>query len=255
MIMFNKMLSSIGIGNTKLDTQLDKDIYTAGETVTGKILVTGGKVEQEVDQIYLSVNTKYLKERDDKRFHVNVIMEKFKIAESFTIQPGDSKEIPFSFILSPQTPLTIRDKNVWIDTGLDIKKAVDPGDIDYIQVNPSKLVNAVLKAVDSLGFKLIEVESKEVHRSFGKLPFVQEFEFKPRSGQYKGLLDEIELIFIPSEDQVEILMQIDRKARGLSGLFAEAMDQDESYVRVTVTSSDSSTVQETIQEILNQHIH
>ncbi|BAC14907.1 sporulation control protein [Oceanobacillus iheyensis HTE831] len=254
--MFNKMLSSIGIGSTKLDTQLDKEIYMAGETVTGKILVTGGKVEQEIDQIYLSVNTKYIKESDDdKRYHVNLIIDKFKIAESFTIQPGEAKEIPFNFDLSPQTPLTVRDKNVWIDTGLDIKKAVDPGDIDYIQVNPSLIVGAILEAVDSLGFKLVEVESKEVHRSFGKLPFVQEFEYKPRSGEYKGLLDEIELIFIPSEDQVEVLMQIDRKARGLSGLFKEAMDQDESYVRFTVTSSDSSTVQETIQEILNQNIN
>ncbi|MNR46493.1 Sporulation-control protein spo0M [compost metagenome] len=63
------------------------------------------------------------------------------------------------------------------------------------------------------------------------MPFVQEFEFVPTS-QFRGQLDELEILFFPDEDGVDLLLQIDRKARGLAGLFAEATGTDESFVRV-----------------------
>ncbi|MNH31651.1 Sporulation-control protein spo0M [compost metagenome] len=61
------------------------------------------------------------------------------------------------------------------------------------------------------------------------MPFVQEFEFVPVS-QFRGQLDELEIIFYPDDNGVELLLQIDRKSRGLAGLFSEAMDTDERFV-------------------------
>jgi len=66
--MFDKMLSSFGIGSAKVDTKLHKNSYIAGEELTCVVEITGGKVEQKIDEIYLSVKTKYIKERDDKKY-------------------------------------------------------------------------------------------------------------------------------------------------------------------------------------------
>ncbi|MNF04273.1 Sporulation-control protein spo0M [compost metagenome] len=41
----------------------------------------------------------------------------------------------------------------------------------------------------------------------------------------------------PDEQGVELLLQIDRKARGLSGLLAEALDADEKFVRLRFDQS------------------
>ncbi|MNW64665.1 Sporulation-control protein spo0M [compost metagenome] len=87
--------------------------------------------------------------------------------------------------------------------------------------------------IRKLGFRLREV-SCEYAPHYGKkngLSFVQEFEFLP-SNQFRGQLDELEIMFYPSEHGVELLLQIDRRARGLSGLFAEALDADESFVKL-----------------------
>lgn len=253
--MFNKMLSSIGIGSAKVDAQLDNTQCIAGETVKGIVKIVGGKTEQQIDQIYLSVNTKYIKERDDKKYSVDVIIDKFKITDSLVVKPEEQIEFPFSFVLPEDTPLTAGRTKVWLSTGLDIKNAIDPGDKDFIEVKPSPEVAAVLEAVHTLGFSLREVETKEAPRRFrGRLPFIQEFEYVPRSGPYKGVLDEIELLFTPKGNgQIEVIMQIDKRARGLSGLFAEALDQDESYVRFEVSKTNAPGIQETIRNIIDQY--
>ena len=62
MSIFNKVLASVGIGSAKVDTVLEKNLYTAGETVYGKVVIQGGNTEQEIDSINLALKTKYLKE-------------------------------------------------------------------------------------------------------------------------------------------------------------------------------------------------
>ena len=56
--MLNKMLSSIGIGAAKVDTQLYQTSYTVGEELAGKIVIKGGKTEQQIDRLYLSLSTR-----------------------------------------------------------------------------------------------------------------------------------------------------------------------------------------------------
>ncbi len=85
---------------------------------------------------------------------------------------------------------------MWLHTGLDIKNAVDPTDEDYIRVQPNRMMNEVFRVMENLGFRLKEAECKEVaHYVRKNLPFVQEFEFVPTSGEFRGKLDEVEMIF------------------------------------------------------------
>jgi sporulation-control protein len=254
MSFFNKVFASVGIGSATVDTKLEKDTYIPGELVKGVVEILGGKVEQQIDDIYLSLNTTYLKESDDKKYNVTATIERFRITSPFKIGKNERKEIPFSFQLPNDTPLSIGKSKIWVTTGLDIKNAIDPGDKDYLKVVPDPLMNAVFNAIENLGFRLREADCEEAPRRLrGRLPFVQEFEYIAASGPFRGKLDELELVFRPAGNGViELLLQVDRRARGLGGLFAEAAGMDETNVRLTVTSTDIPNLQHQIQSVIQR---
>ncbi|WP_310830754.1 sporulation protein [Paenibacillus pedocola] len=233
MSMFKRMLASAGIGAAEVNLMLHQDVVKAGDTLSGIVRIQGGRVDQKVNDVYAFVKTRYVKEHNDTKSHVEATIAKFLLASGFTVEAEKVYEFPVSFQLPGVTPVTMGRTPVWIQTGLDIKEAVDPKDEDHLQVLPHPHSAVVLDAVTQLGFRLREV-SCEYAPHYGKnngLPFVQEFEFSP-SSQFRGQLDELEIMFYPDEHGVELLLQVDRRARGLSGLFAEALDADESFVKL-----------------------
>lgn len=61
--------------------------------------------------------------------------------------------------------------------------------------------------------------------------------------------------FNQSEHQVDILMEVDRKARGLTSLFSEVLEMDESKVRLTVTSNDLANMKHKLQDVISRYTH
>lgn len=55
------------------------------------------------------------------------------------------------------------------------------------------------------------------------------------------------------ESNIEIFIEVDRKARGLSGLFSEALDLDESLVRFTLHENEIGNIKGILLDILNKH--
>lgn len=233
MSMFKRMLASVGIGAAQVNLMLHEDVVNAGDTLSGVVRIQGGRVDQQVDDVYAFVMTRYLNEMNDRKTEVDAEVGKFLLAGKFTVEAEQVYEFPVSFQLPAITPATMGRTPVWIQTGLDIKESVDPKDRDPIHVRPHPHAAVVLEAVDLLDFRLREVTCEHAprySRSNG-LSFVQEFEFVPTS-QFRGQLDELEIIFYPDENGIELMLQIDRKARGLASLFAEAFDADEHFVRM-----------------------
>ncbi|MGG3561419.1 sporulation protein [Neobacillus rhizosphaerae] len=255
MSFFDKVFASVGIGAASVDTKLEKDTYMPGETVQGVVEIKGGKVEQQIDEIYLSLNTTYLKESDDRKYNVTATIDRFRLTTPFTIRSNERKEIPFTFQLPYDTPLSIGRSKVWVTTGLDIKGGVDPSDKDYLKVIPNQLMTAVFNAVDNLGFRIREADCEEAPRRLrGRLPFVQEFEFVPTSGLFRGKLDELEVVFLSSGNgTLDLMFQVDRRAKGLSGLFSEAMGMDETNVRLSVSNADLPNLQQKIQSVIQRY--
>jgi sporulation-control protein len=255
MSFFNKVFASVGIGSAAVDTKLEKDTYMPGETVNGVVEIKGGKVEQQVDEIYLTLNTTYLRESDDKKYTVTAAIDRFRVTTPFVVRPNEKKDIPFSFQLPFDSPLSIGRSKVWVTTGLDIKGGVDPSDKDYLKVVPNPLMSAVFTAIEQLGFRIREADCEEAPRRLrGRLPFVQEFEFVPTSGVFRGKLDELEVVFFPSGNgNLDIMFQVDRRANGLAGLFSEAIGADETNVRLSVTNTDIPYIQQKIQSVIQRY--
>lgn len=251
--MFQKFLASVGIGSAKVDTVLTQEEWLIGEEITGVVHITGGSVEQEIDSIYLTLSTTYIREVDDKKMSSTYDLKKVRLTTPITIGINEKREIPFSFPMPIEAPLTFGMKTVWVQTGLDIKRSIDPSDRDYVQILPNLLLKSVLDAVQNLGFHLRQTECEELpYRLRDHVPFAQEFEFVPVSGQYYGKLDELELLIIPrSYDSLEIVMEVDRKASGIAGLLSEALDMDEKVLRFTVKREDIPIMQQKINSYIS----
>ncbi|MCM3162967.1 sporulation protein [Metabacillus litoralis] len=255
MSFFNKILASVGVGSAKVDAKLSKSSITIGEKVEGVIDVQGGNVEQAVDEIYLTVNTNYEKEQDDRVINKHAVIATIKLNEPFVIMPGETKTFPFQIEMPLDTPVSVGSSQVWIQTGVDIKGAVDPQDRDVVTILPNKMMDHILNVLKELGFSLRKVKNEEASFKLRKrLPFVQEFEFIPTSGTYYGKFDEVEVMFFLIDDQkIEVVVEVDRRARGLAGLFSEALDLDESIIKFTIEENELNQVKSIFKEILENH--
>ncbi|MCM3720253.1 sporulation protein [Fictibacillus phosphorivorans] len=257
MSFVNRMLASVGIGAAKVDTILDKDTYSPGETITGTIKIVGGNADQKIDHINLYVMTEFYREVNDKKVRDTAAIEKTTVGSSLDVKGGSSQEIPFSLQLPYHTPYTLGRTPVWIKTGLDVQMAVDPTDNDQIRVQPDTGTASIFNAIEQLGFRLRKATCEAAPRFMRRrLPFLQEFEYVPASGAYRGKLDELEVIFVPQTNSIELLMEIDKRGKGLFGMLEEAMDLDERKVRLSFTRAelqDLSGVKAKIEGTLRQY--
>lgn len=248
--MLKKFLSSIGIGSARVDTKLLKSEFEPGEEIEGTVEIQGGSTEQSIDEIYLSVLCTYTRESNDKKYEDTAELLRKKLLDPFVISPNKTKTVSFRLELPYDVPVTKGKTKVWIQTGLDIKKAIDPKDRDYIQILPHPLVHAFLQSAQSLGFRIHKVDCEEAPRYLRqKTLFVQEFEFKAASGKFRGRLDELEAIFFVSQNQVEVILQVDRKG----GFLFEALEMDENFVRFTYGPNDLSTLTEKLSDVIDRY--
>ncbi len=226
MSFFNKMLARVGVGAAKIDTVLEHKEYTPNHEVRGVVYIEGGNVDQEVGSIYIEVMTRYIREQDDKKHEVNYTIAKHRVSDRMIVKSGAKAEVPFAFILPAQTPLTIGSQKVWLHTALDIEMSVDPTDQDYISVHPHPYMQTVLDAAELLGFRFKASTVEYASRAPFGVPYVQEIEFHPGS-QFSSRVTELELVMAFQGDGLQVLVEVDRRGRGLGGFFANAFDMDE----------------------------
>lgn len=254
MSFVSKLLASVGIGSATVDTKLQRSQLVPGETVEGIVEVKGGNIAQDIDGLYLTLFTTYERSANDNRITEQIAIGRYQLTPSFGIQPNEVKQFPFSFQLPVDTPVTIGKTNVWVQTGLDIKNAIDPSDRDHIEIVPTPLASGIFAALETLGFRMRSANCEEAKGFFrNHRPFVQEFEFSPVSGEYRQRLDELEVVFLPQSEGYKVIMEVDRRARGFSGLLAEAMDKDETKISFIVTPTDIPTLPRILDSFISRY--
>ncbi|MGD8192262.1 sporulation protein [Brevibacillus ginsengisoli] len=253
MSFFKKILASVGVGSAKVDARLHNDRLIPGEMITGEVHMEGGEIEQEIDDIYMYVITHYEREHDNKKGKEECILAKQLLSTKFKLKPKEEKVLTFSFPLPYETPLTMGRQPVYIRTGLDIKNAIDPGDSDFIQVLPHPLMEHVLGAIGDIGFQLFKVDC-EYNRLLGRnFPFVQEFEFRP-TGEYRSRLEELEVVFFLKDAELDVYIELDKRARGFLVAREEAFNMDERYLRFHVTEAELKRPRTQLAEYIDEMI-
>ncbi|MGB0384245.1 MAG: sporulation protein [Ardenticatenaceae bacterium] len=249
MSFVKRVLSSIGVGSATVDTILFGEQFAPGDTMSGMVMVKGGDVEQQIDDIYLSIKSTYQAEEG----YGTISLKKLKLAQAFVIGAREKKEFSLSMPLPFYTPLTMGKTKVWVETGLDIKSAIDPGDTDYIQVVPGQLISALFDSLNQLGFSLRKSHTELASYKLRHLaPLMQEFEFRPSSGTFRGRLDELEVVPILNPGGVQLFMEVDRRTNGLGGLFSEAFDLDETRVQFSFGVNDLPNLTDQLYQHINQ---
>ncbi|MEG2235969.1 MAG: sporulation protein [Clostridia bacterium] len=248
--IFNKvMASAFGVGGTKIDTIVHTKKIMPGKRIDGICKIKGGNIEQYINDISIGVYTTYKQEVDDKTINKIQRIQENIIKIDKNILPDETYEVKFSFILYKRVPVTMHKSKVWVSTYLDIKSGKDTSDRDYINVEPNEYMQNVIDAISDLGFSLREVENEYCPSKLNKFNFVQEFEFVPTRGNFRNRLDELELVFIPTNTHVDILLEVDRKVRGFMSFISESMGLDESKLRIRLDNSRNYSFDEIKNEI------
>lgn len=256
MSFFKKLAASAGIGSAKVDTVLEKDAYLPGEEIRGTVSVKGGNVEQQIRYIEVLLSAKYAVVKDDKKEWKTATIKSHRVTEAFTISPGEERHFSFSFNLPLDTPISMKAAGVFLFTDLDIQGGIDKTDNDPIIVKPHPWIDAVLKAVEELGFRLREADCEHAPYFKQRLPFVQEFEFVPVAQHYRRLFDELELVFLLDDSGLEMMIEADRRARGLRGWLEEMYNEGERLARVRFDEAelkDAEALKQSLQAIIEQN--
>jgi sporulation-control protein len=200
------ILSRVGIGSATVDTEVPERVQ-AGETVPATVEVDGGSSAQEIDGVYFALETRYRRDEGSSE----AVIGRFQLTDSFTIDAGAERTMDVDIEIPRWTPVTRGRTEVWIETGLDIDWALDPDDTDYLDVEPTDRLARVFDAVAELGFELKTAEPEAVPTAFatGDRPFVQELDFVPTEGPFRGDLDEIDLLVQPTAEELAVYLEVD----------------------------------------------
>jgi sporulation-control protein len=241
--VFKSILARLG-GGTTLDARLDRSELRAGERLTGTLVVSGG--DGSLTAKHAEVKLKTRVEHDDHKR--DVVVASARVPGPIRMQ-GEQR-FPFALVLPAYVPVTAYGSRVkvWLASELDVPMAVDPTDADYLEVLPAPEQANVISAMERLGFRLAKTDVEARHSWSGR-GFVQEWEFRPtqRGSRY----DEIELVFEElSPGRAELLVQLDRSARGLGGMLLSASGMDESWHRVTVDASSPQRAAAGLQRLI-----
>ncbi|WP_183391277.1 sporulation protein [Kineococcus radiotolerans] len=218
------LAARFGAGAASVDTVLDRDVAQPGGPVSGRVVVVGGSVAQDVEEVVVALQARVEVESGDSEWREDVVFGSARVGAGFTTVPGQRTELPFALALPWQTPITaisgwhLRGVHVGVATRLVIAGAVDPGDLDGLTVAPLPVQQAVVDALGSLGwrFKHADVEKGRVRGS--DLPFYQELEFAPPA--HVRRVDELEVTFLADAQGVDVVLEADRRG----GLLTEGRD-------------------------------
>lgn len=255
MSLFRKSLASLGIGAAKVDTLLQRDVLIPGESLPVAIHVKGGKTEQAIDNINLFLCCRYEEEvkssRGDgehrtEKVHQTCTLTTWSLPYAFTIGADEERQFEVELDLPLNTPITIGDAKVWLETHLDIPMALDPKDKDILTVRPEPLMDGVFTALEQAGLRIRQVEC-EAADGFA-LPFVQEFEFVPVSGPFHGRWRELEVVAYRDSDGLQLWFEIDRRLHGLTGMLSGLLGRGELKRHCHVPAS--STPDEAGEQVL-----
>lgn len=230
--MLKKVLASIGIGAAQVNTELEKNTFRPGEMIHGEVIVRGGDIAQEIQEISLYLMTSY---KSDEHTYSHVIAH-IPVVKPFVIEPGATVTTPFSFMLPYHTPLTVQRHPIYLRTGLEISMAFDPSDTDLIVVEPHPLQQKFFDTLNRLGFQLYKTENERRYTGLGGMPFVQEFEFRPGSSYYRQI-EEVEVVFFLTPHGLQVFLEIDKRRRGF-GQLLDSLDINERYMRIEFSAAE-----------------
>jgi sporulation-control protein len=206
-MVFKRLLASVGIGNASVDTVLSNPVLIPGDVLNGVITIRGGSVDQTIDRIDLCLETVAEREGEDIEYRQAVKILEENLFSQLQIQAGAVREIPFQLQVPHDTPINRAlgfqlPIPIYLRTHVHIAGAVDASDRDPITVEPNKPQARILEA----------------------MPFFQELEFHA-GPSYARFVNEIELTFVTRDQDMDVILEMDKRTTGLARLAYSSIDE------------------------------
>ncbi len=248
MSFFKKTLASFGIGSARVDSILQQEFLIPGQKANISVEVYGGSTPQDIENIDLKIYCRYFEEVNEetdsgrksartRRVARDYILTSWKLPYSFTIESGQQRDFDVELDIPLNTPVSIGDTKVWLETGLDISLAKDPTDKDMLTIRPDPILDGVFSELEEQGLRIRQVECEAI-KGFA-MPFVQEFEFVPTTGPFHGLWRELEIVIYRHEDEIELWFEIDRQKSGIGGMLSNLLGAGKLKRSLRIPSSTS----------------
>lgn len=233
--MINRILAGLGVGGARVNLVLDQPRVELGGTLTGTIKISSGSVDQHIEQIYINLLLRSAYITEDGEHCLEHTVGTLRAAEGLTVRAGAPEiSLPVELQLPFNIPISYGKTAYYLQTGLDIKRAVDPKDLDPVTILPHPPLRLVLEALHHLG-----MWDKPASGSFNGR--YQLFEYRPTTF-LAGQLDELEVYITSAPDRLHMVMQIDKKIRGAFSKLVDDMDLDERHVGFTLFNRDLQSV-------------
>jgi sporulation-control protein len=256
MKQFTGLLAGANVGVACIDTRLRTSVLTPGELIQGYVYIHGGEVTQMIDGISLSVTTECTHEVDDATWSEVYTLASQHLANSIRIGPTERMLLPFAISLPYETPLTLGRQRISLHTSLGIAGVSVSKHSQILHIRPHPVQRQVLDALAALHFQLTGVECRYQPLAGCAHPIVQELEFLP-TGVYRRAIEEIEVIFEVGEHGLDVLIEIDRRARRSSNSRATPRDLDTCYERIHVphTGLDRTDITGLIEQAICETVY
>lgn len=248
--MFKKMKDAFGVGGAKVDAVLATPTVQPGGVLSGNVNITGGEREQDMRGLKLSFECVAERETDDREYKINKQFGKDDLDNAGVVGAGQTLQLPFSIPVPWDCPPNLIGSTnlpgikLGLRTRLDIAAARDASDFDAVTVQALPAQLAVLNALAQLGFSLksADVEEGNIRAGHlaGQLGITAEYEFH---GQ--GRINEIEVSFVSTAQEVGVAIEIDKKGRfGVGG-----GDKKRTFV-LSTQSADVGAAGQQLQSLL-----
>ncbi|MGX9419285.1 sporulation protein [Vibrio sp. RC27] len=249
MSFLKKTLASFGIGSANVDAVLQHEVLYPGDVAKVTIHVYGGKTAQLVENIEVRLYCRYIDEETangasegsdrTQRVHRRYTLASWSLPQSFTIEHGETRDFELDIEIPWNTPITIGDTKVWLETGLDISMAKDPTDKDMLTIRPDPLLDAIFSEFEEQGLRIRQVECEAVE-GFA-MPFAQEFEFVPTAGPFHGRWREVEIVVYREQDSLQLWFEVDRNLRGVGGMLGSMLGKGQLKRTMTLDTNTEPT--------------
>lgn len=168
MSVLGRLGASVGIGNLSVKVNVAPRICI-GEPLQGTVVITGGKVAQTAQGLWVGIRLAWETEDEDQHTQMHyTVLWKRPYDFSTPVSPGQVHQIPFSF--NVPLSLELARNGYWHElyAEVDVVSAVDVTGSAYIQVFPAQPLGTLVQAVvDQLRWSFGGVDPK--HSTAGSL--------------------------------------------------------------------------------------
>jgi sporulation-control protein spo0M len=208
------------------------DVLGRGEAVQGRVLLTGGRVARNINEVRVALQEHHLVSTGKTTtVHFQTFGE-LVLGGDFVLQPGQGYECGFSFSITADGRLTsprhMEGWSLFAHAGISLAK--DPTCRYYLVVGPEPPIQAVDDALARLGFTAIGTTAKGPVVSLNRRP--------PR--RWARYLDAIRLNCTARKGTVWILADVNWQERGLTDYLRAVARKDHTKHELRVPAADPS---------------